>query len=58
MAIFFTFIPLPLLELKVTGCLSVCECVDKDPFTVKILNGPGKVNNYFRGGYHHPPNRN
>ena len=24
----------------------------------QLLIGPGKDNNYFRGGYHHPPKRN
>ena len=24
---------------------------------MKLLNGPGKVYNYFMGGYHHPPKR-
>ena len=55
---------------KVTGCLSVCLSVclyrrislTAEPIgfflTGYILIGPGKVFNYFRGGYHNPPKRN
>ena len=33
-------------------------CVSVGSLTVKLLAGPGKVNNYFWGGYLHPSNRN
>ncbi len=56
--------------IKVTGSLSVClsVCLYRRisltseptwfPFTGQIHIGPGKVYNYFGGGYHHPLNRN
>ena len=33
-------------------------CVSVGSLTVKLLAGPGKVNNYFWGGYLHPTNKN
>ena len=46
-------------------CLSVCLSVPKDlaepigfSLTGYLLIGPGKVYNYFGGGYHYPPKRN
>ena len=46
-------------------CVFVCLPVPKDlprpiwfTFTVYLLIGPGKVFNYFRGGYHHLPKKN
>ena len=49
---------------KITGCLSVYLSVPKDlanaepigfSFTEYLLIGPGKIYNYFGGGYHQPP---
>ena len=34
---------------EVTGCLPVCS---QNLFSMKILVGPGKVNNNFLGVYH------